>query len=281
MILSLRSPHGSGLESCPLRDSSTTRVRSGGAVDPIVIFSAHFSMATPSHSSLRVAVIGTGVVGSTYGEALLRSGCAEVRYGSRRPHSNKARRLLEKDGQHRAKVCTWKEAFLWADISLLCLPSCHKDDDIREILAKPLQEAPEGTVIVDLTNPFSSWPHLRTRVMEGMLPSCAELLQEAAPHCRIFKGLNTVSILHVQHSRKFSPHNEPIPALYAGGEQGRNRVEALMQCVGFLARYVGRLRYARNLEAMAELMVHLKVPGVEGQSEYWGENWYFMPAFHH
>ena len=38
-----------------------------------------------------------------------------------------------------------------------------------------------------------------------------------------------------------------------------------MKAVGFKPFYVGPIRYARNLEAMAELWIHMAIPGLGGR----------------
>ena len=52
--------------------------------------------------------------------------------------------------------------------------------------------------------------------------------------------------------------------LFAGGQLDdpgtRTIVEGVIRAVGFKPFYVGPIRYARNLEAMAELWIHMAVP---------------------
>ena len=44
---------------------------------------------------------------------------------------------------------------------------------------------------------------------------------------------------------------------------------------GFDPRYVGTIRYARNLEAMAELWIHLANPPLSDAAN-WGHNFHFQ-----
>ncbi len=44
---------------------------------------------------------------------------------------------------------------------------------------------------------------------------------------------------------------------------------------GFTPTWVGSIRYARNLEALAELWIHLGVPGI-GSSDKWGRDFHFQ-----
>ena len=40
--------------------------------------------------------------------------------------------------------------------------------------------------------------------------------------------------------------------------------------------YVGPIRYARNLEALAELWIHMGVPGLKGGAERMGRSFHFQ-----
>ena len=46
-------------------------------------------------------------------------------------------------------------------------------------------------------------------------------------------------------------------------------------CTGFDPRYVGTIRYARNLEAIAELWIHLGIPAIT-TAERWGRDYHFQ-----
>ena len=65
--------------------------------------------------------------------------------------------------------------------------------------------------------------------------------------------------------------------LVAGDERDEFKSVALsiVEAVGFKPRYVGPIRYARNLEAIAELWIHLAVPPAGDTKEDWGRNFNF------
>ena len=49
--------------------------------------------------------------------------------------------------------------------------------------------------------------------------------------------------------------------------------EAVVAAVGFTPFFVGPIRYSRNLEAMAELWIHMAIPGLGGRDT--GRNFWF------
>jgi predicted dinucleotide-binding enzyme len=55
----------------------------------------------------------------------------------------------------------------------------------------------------------------------------------------------------------------------------KEKVAAIVAAVGFRPRFVGPIRYARNLEAIAELWIHLAVPPAGETRENWGRSWNF------
>jgi len=51
-----------------------------------------------------------------------------------------------------------------------------------------------------------------------------------------------------------------------------------LEAVGFRALWVGPIRYARNLEAMAELWIHMAIPPLPAAQ--WGRDWTFGKISH-
>ncbi len=66
----------------------------------------------------------------------------------------------------------------------------------------------------------------------------------------------------------------------AGPPEKRDAVAAVISASGFKPQYVGPIRYARNLEAIAELWHHLAIPSwgdiPPEVSIEWGYNFHFQ-----
>lgn len=69
----------------------------------------------------------------------------------------------------------------------------------------------------------------------------------------------------------------PLKMLFCGPTEQRDIASQIISAVGFIPTYVGSIRYSRNLEAIAELWIHLAIPGV-GSSENWGMGFHFEPT---
>ena len=66
------------------------------------------------------------------------------------------------------------------------------------------------------------------------------------------------------------------PHTHTGHAKGRKLAEEVVSAVGFEPVYVGPIRYARNLEALAELWIHMGVPGLKGGAERMGRSFHFQ-----
>ena len=72
-------------------------------------------------------------------------------------------------------------------------------------------------------------------------------------------------------------HPEGKDMLVAGNDGDAKAVAlATVEAVGFTAQWVGPIRYARNLEAIAELWIHLAVPPAGETKENWGRAFHFQ-----
>lgn len=100
-------------------------------------------------------------------------------------------------------------------------------------------------------------------------------MASALPDTHVFKAFNSVGYeLMAAADGKTLGLSTPLTMLMAGPEQGRDVAEAVVAGVGFTPRYIGPIRYARNLEVMAELWVHLGVP--IGSPVTWGRGFHFQ-----
>jgi 8-hydroxy-5-deazaflavin:NADPH oxidoreductase len=181
---------------------------------------------------MRIAVIGTGRVGTALGKGWAAAGHTVV-FGSRRP----------------AQVdCAVGSADSVAG-------AAHRSEVV--VLAVPFGAAAEavtaagnldGKVLVDATNPIGAAippPHR----------SGAERLAATVPGARVVKAFNTMGFEVMA-----DPVVEGRPALllYCGDDAGAKEVvDRLARDLGFDPVDAGSLSAARLLEGLAELWVHL------------------------
>ncbi len=142
---------------------------------------------------MKVAVLGTGMVGAAIGTKLLSLG-HEVRMGSRSAESDKGRAWLLAVAQAGlsaglARVDTFAEAARDADLLINCTGGAVSIAVLESVAVR----ARSGKILVDISNPLDF-----TRGMPPTLSVCntsslGEQIQAAFPELRVVKTLNTVS----------------------------------------------------------------------------------------
>jgi hypothetical protein len=172
----------------------------------------------------KIAIIGTGNVGSALQAGLERAG-HEVRGA--------------KKGQSVASAS-------WADVIILAVPFGAIADVARE-----LETAADGKTVIDATNALT--PDMQLAV--GFTTSGAEELQKALPRAHVVKGFNTV---FAQHMSTGFVAAQQLTAFAAGDDEAaRKTVLELARAIGFDAVDGGPLKNARHLEALGYFNIQL------------------------
>lgn len=185
---------------------------------------------------MKVAVIGTGRVGSAIAPVIAAAG-HEVIYGVRDPAD-------PRHGGDGIAVKTMAEAGAWADAILLAI-GFGAIDAVLSALG-PIT----GKILIDPINPYDF-----ANALAPLLPpdqSAASVLQSKTD-ARVVKALNQVGtpVMSNANTRKVRPLQ------FVAGDDAAARVAviALLADCGFDARDAGGLDYARELEGMARLWI--------------------------
>jgi predicted dinucleotide-binding enzyme len=219
----------------------------------------HSSFAMSFLSSKTIAVVGGGSVGSTLANAL-QGKAKSVVIAARNPEKTKAQ-LAEKGLD--LTVESLARAISSADILILATPSVQSDEALQG-LAQSLGDV-SNKVVIDATNPLSEFANgLEVRWAQGT--SGGEVLQEALPTSFVYKAFNTIGVEHMA-----DPTGKDM--LICGSPDQKELVQAVVAAVGYKPYYVGPIRYARNLEAMAELWIHCGIPPLPAANL--GRDWTF------
>jgi len=133
-------------------------------------------------SAETIAIIGTGDVAAALGPEFAALGHTIV-YGSRKPGSDKAQKLVAKTG-HGASVSTPSGSAKNADIVVLAVPGMR----VKEIV-EGLGDL-SGKIIIDPTNPMER--KLMT-FRHAVATSNAEIIQQLAPTADVVKAFNTLN----------------------------------------------------------------------------------------
>jgi len=172
------------------------------------------------------------------------------------------------------KVLGVTEAIAEADAVVLAVPGPPDEAGIRK-MASDLGEC-SGKIILDATNPLSPFPALAIRW--GEAKSGGEILADALPQAKVYKAFNTVGVEHLSApDGSVSGCAAPEDMLVAGDldPAAKEKALALVKAAGFRPRFCGPIRYARNLEAIAELWIHLSAPIIGDSKDCWGRAFNF------
>ncbi|TVQ44877.1 MAG: hypothetical protein EA371_12930 [Gammaproteobacteria bacterium] len=200
--------------------------------------------AAPPPERERIAIIGTGNVGSALGRRWAAAG-HDIIYGSRSPEAAHVQALLAATGPA-ASAATPAEAVREADIVVLAIPWRVAEDTVRDLGDL------SGRVVID---PINASDFTRGRVELGH-PALGETLAGLAPAAAFVKALNTTSYQNMLEP----PTDRAITVPLAGDDsQALARVARLVAELGLSPRVVGPLYNARYLEAMGNLYIYVNV----------------------
>ena len=194
---------------------------------------------------MRIAVIGSGSVGSGLAEAWSRLGHAVV-IGSRSPESERLIELVADIGNGVSAVAL-AESVVGADVIVLAVPWSATEQSIRTLGDL------SGRVIIDATNPFVKGLNLEI----GHTDSGGERVAAWAEGSHVVKALNIVDA-RLLDGTKLDERDISIPI--AGDDRdAKQLVKGLIGELGFDVLDAGKLEMSRLLEPLCLLMIRLSM----------------------
>jgi predicted dinucleotide-binding enzyme len=203
---------------------------------------------------MRIAIIGTGNVGSALARGLKGKG-HDLWLGARDPGSVAA--LAAEAG---AKAALPRDAAAAADLVILSLPW-----GVAEAAVTGLGDL-SGKVVVDCMNPIG-------RTAQGMgltyghTTSGAEIVQGWLPKARVVKALNQVGA-EIMADTSVLPHR-PVMFMAGNDEGAKADVARVLTDLGFEPLDAGDLTKARYLEPFAMVWINQAIFRAKGR------NWAF------
>jgi predicted dinucleotide-binding enzyme len=213
-----------------------------GAVSAALASAAALAADTaPGAGSERIAIIGTGGVGSALGERWGQQGHRIV-YGSRNPDDERVQAVVARSGEH-ATAVSIETAAQETDIIVLAIPWSAAESVVSSLGAL------DGRIIIDPINAMRFMPEH----IELAHPAAAEAIAAWAPGAHVVKALNTTS-----HRNMRNPPDDYVITMPIAGdsEAAKARTAALIRALGLEVRDVGPLSNARHVEAMGVLYVY-------------------------
>ena len=136
-------------------------------------------------SSLRIAILGAGDVGSTLGRKWAKAGHS-VAFGVKNPASERAQRLREDLGEH-ILIGSPAEALAQSDIVLLAVSGSVVDELIADNA-----ELLDHKIIIDATNKLIKGQTAATNQWQGSGSlNSLSALQVHAPHAQVYRAFNS------------------------------------------------------------------------------------------
>lgn len=136
---------------------------------------------------MKIAVLGTGMVGETIGSKLVALG-HEVKMGSRSATNEKAAAWVKKSGA-KASQGTFADAAAFGEL----LFNCTSGSGSLEALNAAGKKNLEGKILLDLSNPLEFSKGMPPTLFVSNTDSLGEQIQRAFPELKVVKTLNTIN----------------------------------------------------------------------------------------
>ena len=214
--------------------------------------------------AMRIAVLGTGMVGQSLAGGLARLR-HEVTVGTRDPQASLAR--LEAGGfgawaalHAEVRVATFADAAAGADLVVNALSG---DVSVAGVGAASIAD---GTVLLDVANPLEFRPGRAPSLFLSNTDSLGELLQRTFPTLRVVKSLNTMTA-----PLMVAPHDladGDFSTFVCGDDaEAKTLVTGLLAGLGHTDLIdLGDITASRGVESM--MLVWLRLMGVLGSARF-------------
>jgi 8-hydroxy-5-deazaflavin:NADPH oxidoreductase len=201
---------------------------------------------------MRIAVLGTGVVGTTLGSGLVRAG-HEVRLGSRTSGNEKAVAWVAQTGEG-AGEGTFADAAAWSEVVVNATGGLVSLEALDAAGADNLA----GKALLDISNPLDFSGGFPPVVVQPDGRSIAEQIQAAHPRAKVVKTLNTMNAVIMTDPRSL-PGSHSV--FVAGDDaEAKQLTTSLLAGFGWTSDEIvdaGPLTSARGLELYLPLWLSL------------------------
>ena len=200
--------------------------------------------------TVRIGILGTGVVGQTIGGKLADLG-HDVKLGSRTATNEKAAKWVAQHGSH-ASQGTFADAASFGEIVFNCTSGMVSLEALHSAGAANLA----GKVLVDVSNPLDFSHGMPPTLSVCNSDSIAEQIQRAFPDAKVVKTLNTTNAA-VMVNPSVVPGDHYI--FVSGNEAGaKSQVSELLRSFGWKTIIdLGDISSARGVEMLLPIWLRL------------------------
>jgi 8-hydroxy-5-deazaflavin:NADPH oxidoreductase len=201
---------------------------------------------------MKIAVLGTGVVGNSIGTKLTQLG-HEVKMGSRTAKNEKAEAWVKTAGNH-ASEGTFADAAAFGEIVFNCTSGAASLDALKAAGEQNLS----GKVLIDIANPLVFSKGMPPSLSIVNTDSLGETIQRAFPKTKVVKTLNTMNCsLMVNPSLVPGDHTVFVSG---NDEEAKSKVTDLLKSFGWKANNIldlGDITTARGTEQLLPIWLRL------------------------
>ena len=201
---------------------------------------------------MRIAVLGTGIVGRTLATKLVELG-HEVNMGSRTPDNDRGAEWVAAAGE-RASQGTFADAAAFGELVL----SCTGGMVALQALSAAGEANLEGKTLLDVSNTLDFSQGRPPILGVCNTDSVGEQIQRTFPGARVVKGLNTMNCA-VMVDPALVPGAHDV-LICGDDEEAKAQVGELLQSFGWSAERIldlGDISSARGLEMYVALWIRL------------------------
>ena len=209
---------------------------------------------------MKIGIIGSGMIGSTFGTLLGRA-THEIMFSSRHPDT-----LDELARDNKALTGRVGDACAWADAVLLAVPFKSVDD-----LGKQYNNLLQGKLVIDATNPYPDRDgEIAKQVVDNPYLSSAEVTQRSFSSAIVIKAFNA-SYFKVFLSEAFKEGDARLAVPISGDDPTQKSiVMQLIEDLGMAPVDFGRLRNGKKFEP-GTIPYNANIPIKEAMQK-WGIN---------
>ena len=199
---------------------------------------------------MKIAILGTGVVGNTIGSKLIDLG-HEIKMGSRTANNPKALEWVTKHGT-KASAGTFADAAAFGELVFNCTSGICSLEALKLAGEKNLS----GKILIDVSNPLDFSKGMPPSLTVCNTDSLGEQIQRAFANTKVVKTLNTINCkLMVDPSLVPGEHDVFISGNDA---QAKEQVKEVLRWFGWKKSIdLGDITTARGTEQLLPIWIRL------------------------